>query len=108
MFTNINPTLIDESLYHSIQSRNELSQSQMAIGSTNVSQDTYISYDDETTSDNTSSDDSCSNEDVLLYKIFKNSNTGTFNTDDIIVSAVHTGRHQGIKVKDPTKLCHID
>ena len=81
---NINPTLTDESLYHSLQSRNKLSQFQMAIDSTNVSQDKYISYDDETISDNTSLDDSRINEYVLLYKISKRFNTGTFNADDII------------------------
>jgi hypothetical protein len=80
----------------------------MAIGSTHASKDTYIISDDETTSDNVSSGESCINEDVLLDTIFKKSNEGTFNADDIMVSAVHAGRHQGVKFKDLEKLWRID
>jgi hypothetical protein len=108
VLTSVNPTLTDECLHQRLKSRYELSQFQIAIGSTNASKDKYIIPDDDTTSDNVSSDESFINEDVLLDTIFKKSNEGTFNADDIVVSAVHAGRHQGVKAKDLAKLWRID
>jgi hypothetical protein len=108
LLTSVNPTLTDECFHQSLKIRNKLSQFQMDIGSTNTSKDKYIISDDETTSDNVSSDESCINEDVLLNTIFKKSNEGIFNDDNIMVSAVHAGRHQGVKAKDLAKLWCID
>ena len=38
----------------------------------------------------------------------KDSNEVTFNLDDIMVNAVHVGRHQGVTVKDLAKIWRID
>ena len=43
-----------------------------------------------------------------MDKIFKESNEGTFNVDDIMVSAVHAGRHQGVNAKHLAKVWRID
>ena len=56
--------------------------------------------DDDADLDNISADG-----DILLDKIFKKSNDLTFDVDDIMLSAVHAGRHQGVKSKDLAKLC---
>ena len=41
-------------------------------------------------------------------KIINESNAGTFDIDDIMVSAVHAGRHQGVNAKHLAKLWRID
>ena len=89
----VNPLLTDNSLCKRLVKRNELSQFQIAIGSTNASEDRYVLHDDVHSSANTSIDESNVEEDTLLDKIFQESNDGTFNVDDIMVSAIHAGRH---------------
>ena len=53
-------------------------------------------------------DSSSADEEILLDKIFKQSNDGTFDVDDIMISAVHAGRHHGVKAKHLAKLWRID
>ena len=99
VLNQVNPLLTDESLCKRLMKRNELSQFQIAIGSTNASEYGYVIHDDEHNSADTSIDESTVDEDVLLNTIFQGSNEGTFNIDDIMVSAIHAGRHQGVKAK---------
>ena len=108
VLTNINPLLTDTSLFQRLKNRNELSQFQMSIGSTTASGGNCIFSDEEITSDNVSSDESCANEEMLLDNIFKKTQEGTFNPDEIMLSDVHAGRNQGVKAKDLAKLWRID
>ena len=80
----------------------------MSIGSTNASEIKHVVHDDSLINDNVDLDSSSADEDMLLDKIFKESDDGTFNVDDIMVSAVHAGRHQGVQAKDLAKLWRID
>ena len=105
---HVNPLLTNESLYHRLSSRNALSQFQTAIGSTNASEHKHIIPDDAPTSCNMSIDDHIADDNVLLDKIFKESNDGTLDVDNIMMSAVHAGRHQGVKAKHLAKIWRID
>ena len=72
ILTHTNPLLTDELLHQRLKSRNEISQFQIAIGSTTASTGNYILPDEDFTPNNVSSDESCAIEDVLLDKIYKN------------------------------------
>ena len=63
---------------------------------------------DTCTTDKTSPDYSSADEDQLLDKIFEESNEGTLDMDDIMMSAVHAGRHQGVNAKHLAKVWRID
>ena len=108
VLSSVSPLLTDESLYERLNSRKKLSQFQIPIGSTNTSEIKHVVHDDSLINDNVDLDSSSAEEDMLLDKIFRESNAGTFTVDDIMVSAVHAGRHQGVQAKDLTKLWRID
>ena len=77
----------------------------MSIGSTNAYEIKYVIHDNNIINDNAELDNNSADEDMLLDKIFKKSNDGTVDVDDIMLSAVHAGRHQGVRSKDLAKLC---
>ena len=105
VLSSVNPLLTDESLFERLYSSNKLSQFQMSIGSTNAYEIKYVIHDNNIINDNAELDNISADEDMLLDKIFKKSNDETFDVDDIMLSAVHAGRHQGVKSKDLAKLC---
>ena len=105
---NVNPLLTDESLYERLINRNEVSQFQTAIGSTYASKYDHAMPNDTCATDEISPDYNCADEDELLDKIFEESNEGTLDLDDIMVSAVHAGRHQGVNAKHLAKIWRID
>ena len=104
----VNPLLNDETLYERLSNRKELSEFQIAIGSTNASASKYIVPDDVHTSDETPTNLDGIYEDTLLTSIINESNAGTFDIDDIMVSAVHAGHHHGVQEKHLAKLWRID
>ena len=102
--------MTDKSLYDRLNKRNSLSQFQIAVGSTYASESKskYIIGDDDHTPDDAPSNTQVVDEAILLNNIIKESNDGTFNLDDIMVNAVHAGRHQGVNAKDLAKIWRID
>ena len=104
----VNPLLTDESLYDRVSNRNEVSQFQTTIDSTYASKYEYIMPDDTCEIDKILPDYNSTDEDQLLDKIIEESNEGTLDIDDIIVSAVHAGRYQGVNTKHLAKIWCID
>ena len=105
---NVNPLLTDESLYERLNNRNKVSQFQTAIGSTYASKHDHVMPDDTCTTDDISPDYMCDDEEALLDKIFEEPKVGTLDLDDIMVSAVHAGRHQGVNAKRLATIWRID
>ena len=106
MLTSVNPLLTDASLFERLHSKNRTSQFKISIGSTTASEIKHVIHDG-IMDDDTDLDNSSADEDILLDKIFKKSNDGTFDVDDIMISAIHAGRHQGVKAKELAKLWRI-
>ena len=86
----------------------ELSQLKRAVGST-YSFDTIHLADDDLSDTTSPEHHEVEHMDVqqIHDSLYQHSKEGTINVDDIIVSAVHAGRHQGVKPPHLAKLCHI-
>ena len=105
----INPLLNDSSLYQRLSSMHELSQFKRAVGSTYSSGTIYLADDD--LLDTTSPEHhEIEHMDVqqIHDSLYQHSKEGTINVDDIMVSAIHARRHQGVKPPHLAKIWRID
>ena len=105
----INPLLNDSSLYQRLSSMHELSQLKRAVGST-YSFDTIHLADDDLSDTTSPEHHEVEHMDVqqIHDSLYQHSEEGTINVDDIMVSAVHAGRHQGVKPPHLAKIWRID
>ena len=106
LLSSISHVLTDSTLYHKLEYRCNLGKLQIAIGSTVRSDQRYLAEDIHARN-NMSCEDSQQqelDESNLLDIIHSESNTGEFDLDDIMVSAVQDGQCKSV---GPTHLSKI-
>jgi hypothetical protein len=109
ILASVSPILNDQTLYSRMAERANLGKFQASIGSTNVTNNEYLveTVEDDDTSTN-DDDDSSTEDDLLFDELYKGSLTGKIDLDDIMVSAAHAERSQGIDAKHLSKTWRID
>ena len=122
VLADVDPLLNDRTLYHRMSERAEIGKFQMSIGSTDVNKTLgehdviveTVTDDDETVLDEDDyspvADDDAdyeSREQSILDEVFQRGVSGDLDLDEIMVSAAHADRSQGVDAEHLSKIWKI-
>ena len=111
VLAGVNPILNDEFLYARMSQQAELGRFKTSIGSTNATKAEYLVTEDETTVTSTDLDsddeDDDEDDDEVMDRLFELTTSGEIDLDDIMVSAMHAGKRQGVKPEHLAKIWRI-
>ena len=116
VLAGVDPCLNDEVLYQRLEARAKLGDFMMAVGSTTVLPTSHLDSDFlslETVRGDDDSDDEVEaegvelNDDALMEEILEQATAGDIDFDDIMASATHAKRSQGVDAEHLSKVWRI-
>ena len=111
VLAGVDPCLNDEVLYQRLEARAQLGDFMMSVGSTTVNKDSYIEvetvYSDSDADDDMSIASEDMDEDAWRHEIAQQAKAGKIDLDEILASATHAGRSQGVDAEHLSKVWRI-
>ena len=114
VLAGVDPCLNDEVLYQRLEARAQLGNFMMAAGSTMAMHDPFLDFDEvavETVDSDDEDDDEeealDQNDDDLFDLFYEQATTGLLDFDEIMASATHAKRSQGVDAEHLSKIWRI-
>jgi hypothetical protein len=118
VLASVSPILDDQTLYGRLAARADLGRFKASIGSTDALGgeylvETVVTDDDDSAAqsllgDNSNELDSHEEDDEILDELYESVTQGEIDLDEIMVSATHTGKSEGVDPAHLSKIWKID